>query len=72
MLGDAGGKGTSSGDGYFVLLSPLSPGKHTLRAGGKFRFTKPQDPVELTEEINVIYHITVNDPPKTNQETAAK
>ena len=63
MLGDAGGKGTSSGDGYFVLLSPLPPGKHTLHARGKILFSKPQDPVDLPPaEINVIYHITVTEP----------
>ena len=73
MEGEVGGRGTSTGDGYFVLLSPFSPGPHTLRMGGKFRFRKPQDPMELTEEINVTYHITVTEPAeKPIEHTASK
>jgi hypothetical protein len=29
----------SVGDGYYIFLTPLSLGEHTLRFGGIFRFT---------------------------------
>ena len=63
ILGAAGGKGTSSGDGYFVFLSPLVPGQHTLHYGGSLRFTKPPDKVELSAKIDMTYIITVAAPP---------
>jgi hypothetical protein len=66
ILGQTGGKGTSRGDGYFVFLSPLPPGEHTIHFGGKFRFSKPQDPVDLHEEIDMTYKIRVNDPSVTD------
>jgi hypothetical protein len=61
ILGKAGGKGTSSGDGYFVFLSPLPPGQHTLHFGGAVLFTKAQDPTPSDQrwEIDMTYHITV-------------
>jgi hypothetical protein len=72
ILGEAGGKGTSTGDGYFVLIAPLSPGKHTLRTGGKFKFSRPQDPVDLPPEtIDVTYHIKVLEPPPKEGQTGA-
>ncbi len=63
ILGEAGGKGTSSGDGYFVFLAPLAPGQHTLHYGGSLRLTKPQDPVEVHEKIDMTYSITVTESP---------
>ncbi|HEX7861903.1 MAG TPA: serine/threonine-protein kinase [Verrucomicrobiae bacterium] len=64
ILGEGGGRGTSTGDGYYVLLAPLSPRKHTLRMGGKFKFARPQDTIDLPPEtIDVTYHITVAEPP---------
>jgi len=35
ILGVPGGEGTAVGDGYYVLLAPLSPGAHTLHYGGR-------------------------------------
>ena len=60
---DAGGVGTSSGDGYFIFLAPLPTGEHTLRFGGTIHLTWPQDFMDLHEEINMAYHITVKDAP---------
>jgi len=40
-------------DGFYLMLEPLSPGKHTLKFGGtSFGFT-----------LDVIYHLTVVDKP---------
>lgn len=59
ILGKGGGKGTSSGDGYFVFLAPLPPGRHTLRFGGALSFTKAQDNFDFRAAIDMTYHITV-------------
>ncbi len=65
LLGKAGGKGTSSGDGYFVFLAPLAPGQHTLRFGGAMVVTKGKDPTPADQrwQIDMTYHITVAGPP---------
>lgn len=34
ILSSAGGPGMSVGDGYWVMLKPLSPGQHTIKFGG--------------------------------------
>ncbi len=59
ILGKTGGLGTSCGDGYFVFLAPLPPGKHTLHFGGAIRLTRPPDLIDMHERIDMIYHITV-------------
>ena len=59
IQGQTGGQGTSSGDGYFVFLSPLAPGQHRLHFGGRIHLAKPQDPLDLSEAINMTYRITV-------------
>ena len=59
ILGDIGGLGTLSGDGYFIFLSPLSPGEHTLQFGGTISMTWPTDLMDMHEAINITYHITV-------------
>ena len=61
ILGQAGGRGTSTGDGYFVFLSPMAPGEHTLHYGAAFRFTKAQDGLDLNDKIDMTYHIKVVD-----------
>jgi hypothetical protein len=59
IFGATGGTGTSVGDGYYVLLSPLSAGSHTIHFGGAFLFTKKADgfrfyaPLDMTYRINV-------------------
>ncbi len=63
IQGETGGQGTSSGDGYFIFLSPLAPGEHTLHYGGTVRLTKAQDPIDLSEGIDMTYNITVTGAP---------
>lgn len=45
IFGATGGTGTAVGDGYYLLLAPLSPGSHTLHFGGN--------------GIDTTYHLTV-------------
>jgi hypothetical protein len=65
ILGTSGGKGTSSGYGYFVFLAPLPPGEHTLRFGGAMELTKGEDPTPADQrwEIDVTYQLTVAEEP---------
>jgi len=59
IQGEAGGQGTSSGDGYYIFLAPLSPGQHTLHFGGRIRLTKRKDAFDFNAEIDMTYHIEV-------------
>ncbi|MCL4788714.1 MAG: hypothetical protein KJ070_18290 [Verrucomicrobia bacterium] len=55
-----GGEGTAVADGYFVMLPPLSKGKHTIRITGSFHFDAGElgdDPVDFG--LDVTYHINV-------------
>ena len=65
ILGQDGGKGTATGDGYFVFLSPPPPGQHTLHFGGSVLLTKAQDPTPSDQrwEIDITYQITVAEEP---------
>jgi hypothetical protein len=49
VLGVPGGSGESVGDGYFLLLAPLSAGPHTIHFGGIFTDWS----LDLTYYINV-------------------
>jgi len=60
IFGETGGPGTSVGDGYYILLAPLSPGDHTLRFGGAFHFTLAEDGFDGDFPIDMTYHLTVN------------
>jgi serine/threonine protein kinase len=62
ILGTDGGRGTSCGDGYFVLLAPLPPGRHTLHLGGAMVMARTDDPIDARWDINMTYHITVEAP----------
>jgi hypothetical protein len=62
VQGGIGGKGTSSGDGYFIFLAPLAPGEHTLRYGGTLQFAKPRDPADKQYDMEMTYRITVSTP----------
>jgi hypothetical protein len=56
IFGATGGEGLATGVGYFVMLSPLSVGTHTIHYTGAFKFSDaPEDyiPVDTT------YHVTV-------------
>jgi hypothetical protein len=59
IFGETGGKGTSVGDGYFVLLEPLPKGEHTIHYGGLFRFTLADDGFDAELPVDMIYHVTV-------------
>jgi len=43
-------------DGHWLMLAPLSPGRHRLEFGGTYG-----DPINFT--LNIIYHINVEDGP---------
>jgi len=58
IQGEIGGIGTSSGDGYFIFLSPLPPGEHTLHFGASIKMTSP---MPLDARINMTYHLNVTD-----------
>ena len=56
IFGATGGTGTATGVGYFVMLSPLSVGTHTIHYTGAFKFSEaPEDYIA----VDMTYHITV-------------
>lgn len=63
LFGDIGGSGTSVGDGYYVMLEPLSRGQHTIHFEGWIHFDAGEvsefgpDPLDLP--INTTYHLRV-------------
>jgi len=60
VFGATGGKGTSVGDGYYVLLKPLSKGQHTIHYGGTFHFSVAEgDPFDLEIPSDSTYHLNV-------------
>lgn len=59
IFGDLGGPGTSTGDGYYLMLRPLDPGPHTIRYGGAFRFRTPFDPFDLYAPLDMTYHLFI-------------
>jgi len=54
-----GGIGTSTGDGYYLMLRPLAPGQHTLRFGGAFLFSRPADEFDWYAGFDATYHLFV-------------
>ena len=60
IFGETGGLGTSVGDGYFILLTPLSTGTHTIHIGGDFHFSVAEgDPFDFDAFADTTYVITV-------------
>ena len=60
IFGDTGGEGTSVGDGYFLLLTPLSTGTHIVHVGGDFHFSVDEgDPFDFDAFADVTFVITV-------------
>ena len=59
IFGETGGTGTSVGDGYYILLAPLSRGDHTLRFGGVSHFTLAADGFDGDFPIDMTYHLAV-------------
>lgn len=59
IFGDTGGQGTAVGDGYYVMLRPMSKGAHTIRFGGRSHFTLAEDGFDGDFPIDTTYHVTV-------------
>lgn len=56
IFGMTGGRGTSVGDGYYLMLNNLSKGKHTIHYGGTFHFDAGElgpDPIDLVKDITI-------------------
>ena len=51
---DIGGAGKSVGDGYYIMVAPLSPGQHTVHFTGTFDFGSAG-----SFSLDVTYNITV-------------
>ena len=53
IFGATGGSGKAVGDGYYLMLTSLSPGLHTIHYGGTFHFDAGEldtDPVDFPHE----------------------
>jgi len=60
IFGETGGRGKSVGDGYYLMLAPLTRGTHTITIGGEFHFSVAEgDPFDFDASADVTYHITV-------------
>ena len=59
IQGTVGGQGSVTGAGYFVLLSALASGQHTLHFGGTFEMKWPADPADMQQSIDMTYRINV-------------
>ncbi len=63
VYGAVGGAGTSVGDGYYLLLAPLSAGDHVVHFGGMSHFDAGElgpDPVDFG--VDTTFHLTVAPP----------
>jgi len=60
LLVPGGGPGTAVADGYYLMVSPLSRGTHTIRVRGALRFSVAAgDPFDLDLSNDVLFNITV-------------
>lgn len=59
IFGTTGGTGTAVGDGYYVLVTPLSKGQHTIHFGGILRFTLSEDGFDRDFPLDMTYHLTI-------------
>jgi hypothetical protein len=61
IFGDTGGVGTSVGDGYYLMLAPMSRGIHTIHYGGTFHFEAGEigneQPFDLPKDITIILNV---------------
>ena len=56
-------QGTSSpaaGDGVYVMVNPLSKGKHTIHFGGTVVYTLADDGFDFVFDLDITYQITVS------------
>jgi len=70
IFGNTGGTGTSVGDGYYMMLEPLSVGKHTIHYGGTFHFNAGEllpDPVDLPKDIIIELTVGEDGPARLNR-----
>jgi len=59
IMGATGGAGLSVGDGYYLMLAPLSVGTHTIRFGGAFHFAIAEgDPFDADFGADDTYYVT--------------
>jgi hypothetical protein len=64
LFGAVGGTGKSVGDGYYVMLAPLSAGQHTLHYSGAFHFSVAEgDPFDWDGPLDMTYKLTVQGKP---------
>jgi hypothetical protein len=60
IFGETGGQGTAVADGYFVMVTPLSRGAHTIHITGAFHFSIAEgDPFDFDASADVTYRVTV-------------
>jgi hypothetical protein len=59
IFGAVGGEGMAVGDGYYLLLRPMSQGSHTLHFTGFIRFTLAEDGFDAEISADVTINITV-------------
>lgn len=63
LLGlDEGTTSPAVSDGYYVMLAPLRPGKHTIHFTGALVFTAAEDGFDFSFTLDITYHITVSPP----------
>lgn len=56
---EAGSTGNSVGDGYFLMIAPLSKGEHIINFRGQAVFTEEEDGFDLIFALDIEYHIFV-------------
>jgi hypothetical protein len=59
IFGETGGSGTGVGDGYYLLLAPLSKGEHTIHYGGTFHFTLEEDGFDADFPKEITMHLKI-------------
>ena len=62
IFGATGGVGTAVGDGYYLMLAPMSKGTHTIHYGGTFHFEAGEidnleQPLDLPKDITIILNV---------------
>ena len=55
----AGATANSVGDGFFIMLAPLSKGRHEIHFEGAAVFTVANDGFDFTFRLDITYHLTV-------------
>jgi uncharacterized repeat protein (TIGR03803 family) len=56
---NVGGTGTSVGDGYFLMIAPMSRGIHEIHYGGTFHFTLAADGFDADYPHDVTINLTI-------------